>query len=198
MMIKVWSSSEALAVLDDQTTQQLVLSRSRGRHWMVEWGDHSVLIHHCVGMKYLATLLANPGREVAAIELASGPGVLTPAAVDAQTSSRQHLLDEVARRQYRERLTGLDADLAEHERNNDVGRAQTVRNERDWLIQELTTAAGLSGRVRRFTGDEERARISVGKAIWRAVKRIADADPHLGEELRITVRTGLRCCYYPY
>jgi hypothetical protein len=197
-MIKVRNSSETLAVLDDQHVQQLVQCRGRGVHWVVEWGTHSVLVDQCRGMKYLATLLANPGREIAAIELASGPGVRNPATVDAQASSRHHLLDDVAKRQYWRRLAEIEADLDEHEGNNDVGRAQTARNEREWLLQELATAAGLSGRIRQFAGAEERARISVGKAIRRAITRITEADPVLGEELRITVQTGLRCCYHPY
>jgi hypothetical protein len=37
----------------------------------------------------------------------------------------------------------------------------------------------------------------VGKAIRRALSRIAGVDPVIGEELRASVQTGLRCCYRP-
>ena len=36
-----------------------------------------------------------------------------------------------------------------------------------------------------------------GKAIRRAFARIAEADAVIGEHLRQTVRTGVRCSYWP-
>jgi hypothetical protein len=39
--------------------------------------------------------------------------------------------------------------------------------------------------------------VAVGKAIRRALVRIAEADPVIGEHLRQTVRTGVRCSYWP-
>ncbi|MEV4218044.1 hypothetical protein [Nonomuraea sp. NPDC049725] len=46
-------------------------------------------------------------------------------------------------------------------------------------------------------GGGERARIAVGKAVRRALARIAEADPVIGVELRAAVRTGARCAYLP-
>jgi hypothetical protein len=43
----------------------------------------------------------------------------------------------------------------------------------------------------------ERARISVGKAIRRAVARIAGTDAALGDHLRQAVQTGTHCAYWP-
>jgi len=39
--------------------------------------------------------------------------------------------------------------------------------------------------------------VAVGKAIRRALTRIAEADPVIGQHLRQTVRTGTRCSYWP-
>jgi hypothetical protein len=39
--------------------------------------------------------------------------------------------------------------------------------------------------------------VSVGKAVRRALARIADADPVIGEHLRQTVHTRVRCSYWP-
>ena len=69
--------------------------------------------------------------------------------------------------------------------------------ESDWLVAELAAATGLGGRQRRFADDAERARIAVGKAIRRALRRIEAADQALGADLRACVVTGLRCCYRP-
>ena len=57
--------------------------------------------------------------------------------------------------------------------------------------------AGLGGRTRAFPDQPERARVAVGKAIRRALVKIAEADAVIGEHLRQTVHTGVRCSYWP-
>jgi hypothetical protein len=77
-------------------------------------------------------------------------------------------------------------------------------------VRHLVTLLAHPGReipADALTGDEgeraaaperrERARIAVGKAIRRALARISEADPVIGEELRATVRTGAHCGYLP-
>ncbi|MFC7104457.1 hypothetical protein ACFQQB_30830 [Nonomuraea rubra] len=145
-----------------------------------------------MGMGYLATLMANPGQEIPAIDLAAGAEAGRSAA-----NSAQPVLDEVARRTYKERLARLDGEIGELESAGDLERAAALREEREWLLAELAAATGIGGRARPFTGSEERARVAVGKAIWRAADRVAAVDPSIGEELRATVRTGTRCCYRP-
>jgi hypothetical protein len=54
---------------------------------------------------------------------------------------------------------------------------------------------GLTGWVRTLPSAEEQARTAVGKAIRRALQRIADADPELGRLLTAGVRTGKQCSY---
>ena len=76
-------------------------------------------------------------------------------------------------------LTGLS------ETDADTGTAQ------------LSSAAGFGGRTRAFPDQPERARVAVGKAIRRALARIAEADEVIGEHLRQTVHTGVRCSYWP-
>ncbi|MEV0618613.1 hypothetical protein AB0I81_35180 [Nonomuraea sp. NPDC050404] len=164
--------------------------RLAGQQWRVELGGRSVLVDHSVGMQHLAVLVANPGREIPAADLAAGSPDPAPMPV-------QQVLDGPAGRAYRRRLAQLDAEIDELEANHQRGQAQARRDERDWLVAELASATGLGGRARGFAGSEERARTAVGKAIRRAVERIAIADPVIGEELRATVRTGSRCTYDP-
>ncbi len=169
----------------------------RGRQWEVELGYRAVAVDNSVGMRYLAVLLANPGHEIPAIELAAGPGSSAVAAAGTAPVSAQPVLDEVAKRQYRQRLAQLQADLDRYEARGDAHGARRVLAERDWLLAELSAAAGLGGRSRPFAGTEERARVAVGKAIRRALDRIAAADAAIGRELRACVHTGLRCSYRP-
>jgi hypothetical protein len=159
-----------------------------GRRWRIERGGRSVQVEHGVGMLHLAVLLANPGTEIPAVELAAGAGVLTDSA------SPHAVLDSSAVRGYRCRLDELHNEIDGLEPGDELDRA---RSERDWLVAELAGATGLGGRARAFADNGERARIAVGKAIRRAITRIAEADPTLGEHLRTSIHTGTRCSYRP-
>ena len=165
-----------------------------GRDWQVALGNRSVLVGHRIGMLHLAVLIANPGREVDAIDLAAGLSALDT--TDA-TATSQLVLDGAAIQQYRNRLAQLRQEIDELAAGDDPERAARARAERDWLMSELAAAAGLGGRTRAFPTNHERARIAVGKAIRRAVDHIAKKDPVIGAYLTQTVRTGTRCSYWP-
>ncbi|MGP4097426.1 hypothetical protein [Nonomuraea sp. KM90] len=166
--------------------------RRHGRHWQVELGGRLALVDHSVGMQHLATLVANPGREILASDLAAG--TWRP---EGEGESAQPVLDDQARETYRRRLAQLRAEIDELESLNDLERASALRLEHEWLVAELSAATGIGGRARPFAGSEERARIAVGKAIRRALGRIAAVDQVIGEELRGSVQTGVRCSYRP-
>ena len=115
----------------------------------------------------------------------------------------QPVLDYQAIAEYRNRVTQLDAEIARLEmaaaQDQAAGtdQAARARAEREWLSAQLAGAAGLSGRIRSFPDDAERARVAVGKAIRRAIVRIERADAVIGAHLRQTVHTGARCSYWP-
>lgn len=172
----------------------LVTCRPRGRQWQIEMDGRTVRVGHSVGMGHLATLLANPNREIPATDLAADPALTGRTMPYAHTLARPQL-DDQARNSYKQRLTRLQADIDEYESMNATERVATLYAERDRLIDELADIAGLPGRLSTFTDSRERARIAVGKAIRRALDRITEADPIIGDELRATVETGVRCCY---
>jgi hypothetical protein len=166
-----------------------------GRDWRVALGDRSVLVENSIGMIHLAVLIANRRQEIRAADLAAGLAALSGAAGDSEAA--QPLLDHEAIAEYRHRLKRLDAEIDQLEPGSDTGQAARARAERDWLVAQLAAAAGFSGRTRSFPAEGERARVAVGKAIRRAIVRISQADPVIGEHLRQTVHTGVRCSYWP-
>ncbi|NRQ35963.1 hypothetical protein HII36_29635, partial [Nonomuraea sp. NN258] len=175
--------------------------RRHGRQWQIELHGRTARIDDSVGMRYLAVLIGTPRREIRAIDLAGARAARAPGRTGAGENpwspSVQPMIDHLAERRYKDRLRELEAEIAELDALNDLGRAARSRAERDWLVAELAAATGLAGRPRPFTDDEERARIAVGKAIRRALTRISEADGVIGAELRATVETGRRCCYRP-
>ena len=167
--------------------------RRVGRRWRIAWQGRSVLIEDSIGMAHLAVLIANPRQEILAADLAAGLAGLSSAGI---SRSGDPVLDQAAVAEYRRRLKHLDAELDELQPGDEQDK-DVVRAERDWLVAELAGAAGFAGRIRSFPDQGERARVAVGKAIRRALARIAEADAALGEHLRQTVHTGVRCSYWP-
>jgi len=164
-----------------------------GRRWQLTLADRVILVDDSIGMLHLAVLIANPRREIPASDLVSGLASLR----GGDGGAGQPALDAQAVSAYRSRLTQLDAEIAELEANDAADQATSLRVERDWIIAQLAAAAGLGGRPRVFSGEGERARVAVGKAIRRALDRITEADASIGEHLRQRVQTGKRCCYWP-
>lgn len=166
----------------------------QGRQWLVRLDGRVATIGDCLGMTYLAVLLSRPGVEVPALELVAAGAAGRPGQL---RQPGQQVLDDVARRAYRRRLAELDAQLDRCRAIADAAGEAAAEAERTWLVSELKAAIGLGGHPRRFGDDTERARIAVGKAVRRAIDRLAAADPTIGRALRSGVHTGVRCCYQP-
>ena len=164
--------------------------RWEGDVWTAELGGRVARLRDSRGLRHLAALLAQPGREVHALDLAGSPGA-------PRSEAAGPLLDDRARGEYRQRLAELAEDLDEATGFNDVERAARIQAEIDALVDQLTAATGLGGRDRGAVTDAERARVAVRRAVKIALDRIAEVHPELGAHLAATVRTGTFCAYVP-
>jgi hypothetical protein len=171
------------------------LSRD-GALWTLSYGGVTARMRHAKGLADLAVLLATPGRLVPAAELvaAAGAGELGLAGL---RLGSDEIFDATARRQITERLADLDDEIAEAESWADPYRAERAREEKDALLQELASAAGLAGRPRRLGDQSERARKAVTARIRDIIDRIEQVHPALGAHLRASVTTGTQCAYSP-
>ena len=194
---------------DDAVNEQPVAGtnvfRREGDYWSVLFAGHTVRVRDLKGMRYLARLLADPGREHHVLDLVAaetGPGVPVDSvqAVDLSRSAvgdAGEILDARAKEAYRRRLAEIDDDIEQARATGDAERAAQADAERDFLVRELARAFGLSGRGRRAASASERARVGVTRAVRQAMARIGEHHPQLGEHLSRTVRTGTYCAYSP-
>ncbi|MFD0661651.1 LacI family DNA-binding transcriptional regulator [Thermocatellispora tengchongensis] len=90
-----------------------VVCHRYGLAWQLEWVDRTALADDSVGMRHLATLIAHPGQEIPAIELATG-AVLPIEGRPSAGASHQPMLDEQARTSYKQRLTRLQTGALAH------------------------------------------------------------------------------------
>ena len=177
--------------------------RLDGEYWTIAFEGRVVTLRDSKGMRDLRALLVGPGWERHVLDLWSdpmGPGT-GPAQAAAeglrQEAGPQPVIDDVARNQYRRRLTELDQEIAEAADRGDSIVAAQARQERDQLVGQLTAAYGLGGQARRIPDEAERARKAVRRRISDALNRIQNANPALGRHLRHSVHTGLYCTYTP-
>jgi len=165
-----------------------------GESWLVKSGSIRLRMVDSKGLKWLAQLVNEPGREFHVLDLSAGVGVGV-GAIDAGDAGE--LLDPRARQEYRARVASLESDLAEAREHNDLGRAAAVSEELDFLKAELSRALGLGGRERRAGGASERARINVQRRLRHALERITLQHAELGQMLERALKTGLYCSYRP-
>jgi tetratricopeptide (TPR) repeat protein len=163
---------------------------AEGHFWRVTFGERTSMVRDSKGMRYLAALLAAPGREFHVLDLIGAP-------VRGTDEGGGLLLDAAARTAYRERIVDLREDIAQAEDANDIERAAMLNEELEALLDEIKQSVGMSGRSRTFVNASERARQSVTKAVRTAVGHLSSADAALGEHLTASTRTGVFCTYQP-
>ena len=190
---------------DEQPVASVNVFRREGDYWSVIFDGHTVHLRDLTGMRHLARLLADPGREyhvldLVAAETGRGGRVDRSTAADLPRSApgdAGELLDARAKDAYRRRLAEIDDDIEQARATGDAERAAQADAERDFLVRELARAFGLSGRERRAASASERARAGVTRAIRQTITRIGEHHPQLGEHLNRTITTGTYCAYLP-
>ena len=174
------------------TTADTNVFRREGDYWSVVFEGQTVRVRDLKGMRYLAHLLAHPGREFHVLDLVgAGTGHPLPPEV------MPEILDERAKAAYRRRLAEIDDDIEQARALEDAVREAQADAERDFLVRELAGAIGLAGRDRRAASVSERARSGVTRAIRQGIARIGEHHPSLGEHLDRAVHTGTHCAYVP-
>ena len=175
-----------------------------GESWDIAYDGQSLRLRDVKGLRYIAFLLAAPGREVHVLELVAAvdgaPQADATAGDGLQAVSGtafDPLLDPQAKAEYRGRLEDLRAEYDEARGFGDDERAARIEQEIDALVEGLARAAGLGGRDRQMASPAERARVNVTKAIRTAIKLAGRESPTLEEHLTASIHTGRFCSYAP-
>jgi tetratricopeptide (TPR) repeat protein len=129
--------AEGHGAVDERPAAGVNVFRREGDYWSVIFEGHTVRVRDLKGMRYLARLLADLGREHHVLDL-----VAAEAGGGARIDSGQ--------------AAGLP-----RSRLGDAERAAQADAERDFLVRELARAFGLGGRDRRAASASERARAGV-------------------------------------
>jgi non-specific serine/threonine protein kinase len=186
------------------STHEESLFLRQNDYWIIRYHGHTAFLKSTRGLRYLAVLLRNSGREFHVRELLARPldAATLATAVHGQVMGGLYAgvpaLDSQAKAECKCRLNELRQTLNEAERFKDPLRKTEAQNEVRAIADYLASAVGLGGRDRRVSSDAERARCAVTKCIKKAIKKIGDAIPSLGHYLAARIKTGYFCCYHPH
>ncbi|AUX28224.1 MULTISPECIES: AAA family ATPase [Sorangium] len=170
-------------------TEPLRLVRE-GEYWTVSAAGALCRVQDSRGMRMLAQLVDEPGRELHVLELSG-----SPAGVDPGDAGEIH--DARALAEYQARVRELRAEIEEAAGFNDLGRRERLAAELEAVTRELSRGLGLGGRARRGASAVERARVNVRRRLTLALRRIRAASPAIADELEAALRTGVHCVYTP-
>src|SRR5215210_4273359 len=190
---------------DDPHDSDLNTFRREGDHWSVVFEGRTVRMRDLKGIRYLARLLAYPGRELHVLDLVAAESGRVAGTEGSRATGLSRtglddageMLDARAKDAYRRRLAEIEDDIEQARALDDTEREAQADAERDFLVRELSRAVGLHGRDRRAASTSERARVSVTRAIRHGMARVGEHHPELGEHLDRTIRTGKYCAYVP-
>lgn len=166
----------------------------RGQHWFVSYrGCSEFTVPNSVGMRYITAMLEMPEQPVSAWVLKH----LVACNQDAPTPcSRAELVDESALINYRQRYQNLGDEIRIAELNHDDAAKSRFEEEQLQLRQEISRVTGLSGKIRDYSADEEKARKAVLVAIQRARRTVSIHHRELGRHLE-QISTGYEIVYRP-
>ncbi|MFC8622250.1 ATP-binding protein [Streptomyces anulatus] len=169
--------------------------RRNGPVWQLRWDGVTVHVPDAKGLRDLHSLLGLPGSDVPAVQLLAPEG--GDLVVAAGQLGGDPVLDEEAKRRYKEHLARLDAEIDRAAARDDARGVEKYDRERQALLDQLRSAAGLGGRTRRLGDQTERARKTVTARIRDTLRKLDTLHPALAAHLKASVTTGTTCAYRP-
>lgn len=187
-LLRSWP--EDVPAVRPPTSSVLTLRPGPPGVWLVGHGGDEHPVPARRGFEHLHALVSRPRTDLTALDLAGG-------ATTVQQGGLGELADARALAAYRHRLQEIDGELDDADAAGDQARGEELAAERAALLAELRGATGLGGRPRTTGSTEERARVTVRKAVAAAIDAVHTVDPVLARHLTTYVRTGLHCRYEP-
>jgi len=191
--------------------------RNEGEFWRITFKGDSITLKDVKGLSYIACLLSKPESEFHVFDLiAEVEGIPNGAVNEAYSKisseelEKKHNLtssfpedagDEIdlqTKNDIHERLRVLREDLAEAERNNDLGLMSKYKEEIEFLKNYISqTYSTKKGKSRKAADPADKARKAVTMSIRRSLDKIQHDHASLGRHLDNAIQRGVYCSYSP-
>jgi hypothetical protein len=206
--------SEAKSTLTTSMAEENIF-RNEGDFWKIIYhGERVRPLKDTKGFRYLAILLQNPEQSFHVLDLVRlVNGNDNPIKESYSRMSRERLseeelnlsnfgdagqvIDGKALSEYKKKIKELEEDIDEAENNNDYARLEMLKQEKEFLEQQILAATDLKGRIRKLDNGSDRARKAVSVSIRASIGKIHKQHPELGQHLKNSIKTGFSCSYLP-
>ena len=184
--------------------------RSSGDLWEIWFDNETATVKDGVGPRYIASLLANPGCRLHAIDMQVNEAIYSGRldAINAEdddaepgvqirrspSGSGGTATDRLSARRYRTRLSEIEEAIT-HTTNPQ--RQLELQDEAEAILRHIRAVVDLRGKPRPAADDDERARQSVTKAVTRTVNSLWRKHPPLARHLAKCLTKGEFFLYDP-
>ncbi len=170
--------------------------RKTGDYWTIEFCGTVKHIEDCPGLSYIKLLIENKGQTFTTAEFLSLYNDGKPVVL----GNGDKKLDDEAKKTYETRLSDIEYQLEEAEKNNDTGTQEKLGADKAALSAEIIKASGFGGRDVTLNSEFNKYRLAVGTAIKRAISRIDEHIPELAKYLNDAIphpHSGTSLSYHP-
>lgn len=189
--------------------------RLNGDQWEIWFQNERGGLKNCIGARYLAMLLANPGQELHVIDMKITEAVLDgrikPEALGLEDAEESGLsirrspsgtaggaTDRIAVKSFRAALLRAEEGAVQAREAKDIDQAIDLERSAKRLRGHLNAVLDLRGKPRPIADDDERARASVTKELQRTVSKLWKRHLPLARHLHSShFKKGLFCLYRP-
>lgn len=189
--------------------------RKQGDFWRIVYDRNEILLKDSKGLRYIAYLLRHPEQDFHVLRLIHEvEGTLSnengeihktmekrklpeEGLVVSNFENAGEVIDARALAEYRQKIKDLEDEILEAEDNIDFARLEKLKDEKEFLEDQILAASGLMGRTRKFDDPVEKARKSITNRINDSRKKIQKDHPTLGQHLINCIKTGPYCSYTP-
>lgn len=201
-----WMVSRATSPSDKKEGQNLF--RRRGEGWEIQFKTtNRNFFPQMDGLFYLHVLLDksergySPQQLYAEKTLSESPNRHSHAADDVESTTLLanggEFLDDRAREDYRQRISEIDDELRQAERNRDRTQLDELIGDKEFILSQLSQATGLFGKKKQMSPEGKKARDRVRNAIDRAIEKIGKWDSTLAGHLHKSLEFKDLVAYRP-
>lgn len=181
--------------------------RKRGEIWDVRFQgtpQSPIQLRSRSGMYYIHRLLERQGKDIPALELCRTLKAVRTVrvagveqAAHAQGSPSEDVIDQDTLSNCNKRLSEIDGELADVERNHDEAAVERLTSDREAILAYIGEAARGCGKPRKFADAAERARKAVSANMKTATDVIREHLPALADHFDTYISRGRIFVYAP-
>ncbi|NUO10401.1 MAG: hypothetical protein HUU08_17380 [Candidatus Brocadia sp.] len=178
--------------------------RLNGNVWQTVYNGEEKFFKDTDGFRYIHHLIQHKGKKIHVSDLrevvanSENTRILKEKVSNVEFSEVSHdigysVLDDRAKKEYRERLTELQEKIKDAENRGSELERKELQGEYDYILKELQLNTNIKGRSRKLGDKHDADRVLIKKSISNTLSKIKEQNKELSEHLESSIETGFDC-----